>query len=259
MKSLKPLGRVAVLVTCISLAAACGKDGPAGNEFVEYDSGVLIVEGRSYKREPSFDAKAFPKLQGRTVVQPKPGSEPEALEFVRRYGLSLEGRSKEGWLLVKVPDGYEEQWAAAFTMESTGSIHATTDSQSSPTPLATVEPSAKQPVEAGPAAAVPSGEPPEADVKRLFVELYERIEQAGGFPMTVTATGQPLLIRTKVFDARKQSCTQWPGARPGEWECTASLQVGTCNGDCDPAMEEPLQKAERIQIRWDPAGRWTLD
>lgn len=259
MKSFKPFARVAVLATCISLAAACGKQGPAGNEFVEYDDGVLIVEGQSFEREPSFDDKTFPELPGRTVVQPKPGSEPEALEFVRRYGLSLEGRSREGWLLVKVPDGYEQQWASAFTRASTGRIHATTDTKASPTPIATLEPSADQAAQAGPGAAVPSGEPSDADVRRLIVELYERIEQAGGFPATATATGQPLLIRSKIFDARKQSCKQLPKARPGEWECVASLRVGMCNGDCDPAMEEPLQKAERIRIRWDPSGRWALD
>jgi len=259
MKSFETFGRVAVLAACISLAAACGEHGPAGNEFVEYDDGVLIVEGQSFEREPSFDDKAFPELPGRTVVQPKPGSEPEALEFVRRYGLSLEGRSREGWLLVKVPDGYEQQWASAFTMASTGRIHATTDRKGSPTPIATPAPSADQAAEAGPGAAVPSEEPSDADVRRLAIELYERIERAGGFPATATATGQPLLIRSKIFDAQKQSCKQLPKARPGEWECVASLRVGMCNGDCDPAMEEPLQKAERIRIRWDPSGRWALD
>ncbi len=258
VKSFKPFARVAVLATCISLAAACGKHDPAGNEFVEYDDGVLIVEGQSFEREPSFDDKTFPELPGRTVVQPKPGNEPEALEFVRRYGLSLEGRSQEGWLLVKVPDGYEQQWASAFTRASTGRIHATTDTRASPTPIATLEPSADQAAQAGPGAAVPSGEPSDADVRRLAVELYARIERAGGFPATATATGQQLLIRSKIFDAqssrasncRKPDPASGSASRHYAWACATATATLPWKNPCKRRSASGSDGIRRGAGRW---------
>lgn len=246
--------RAVGLALMTSLAAACGGDDPPGNDLVRYDDGVLVVEGREYRREPSIDDGVFRVLPGRTVVQPREGSEGVALTLATRYGLVLEGRSKEGWLLLKVPAGYEEQWASAFTMARPGLIFATIDSASSPTPIAPAP--AADPVAGAP---VPAGEPSAEDVRRLFFEQYAQIERAGGLPATLTATGAPLVIHAKLFEARKDACRQLPGAGPGEWECTADLQVALCSGDCDPAREAPLPKSERIRLRWDPAGRWTLE
>jgi hypothetical protein len=130
---------------------------------------------------------------------------------------------------------------------------ATNDSAQSPTPIvAAAAGGGDARVAEG---SIPDDEPTAADVRRLVIERYERLEQAGGLPMTMTATGQPLVLHAKVFEARKESCRRLPGAKPGEWECEAEAMMGMCNGDCDPSTEEPLPKGERLGIRWDPAQR----
>ncbi|WP_462114824.1 hypothetical protein [Lysobacter xanthus] len=132
--------RLAAIAVCVMLLAGCGASDPPGNDAVEYDGGVLRVDGREFRAEPNPDEKVYPTLRGRIVVQPRPQHDPEAvalaLEWVQRYGLTVEGRSKEGWILVKVPDGYEQQWAAAFSMTNPAQVSATTDGKLSPTPIA---------------------------------------------------------------------------------------------------------------------------
>lgn len=132
--------RLAAIAVFAMLLAGCGPSDPPGNEVVEYDGGVLRVDGREFRAEPSLDEKVYPTLRGRIVVQPRPQHDAEsvalALEWVQRYGLTVEGRSKEGWILVKVPEGYEQQWAAAFSMANPAQVSATTDGKLSPTPIA---------------------------------------------------------------------------------------------------------------------------
>lgn len=256
MERLGRTGRAAILAACVIATTARGSD-PAGNEHVEYSGGVLRVERAAFEPEPSPDDKAY-AVPGRTILQPLRGgdaaaNEARALDLVQRCGLSLQGRSQEGWLLVKVPPGYERQWAAASTTAGGGRMHATTDTVSSPTPVA--------PHAAAPAAApVPTGEPGAADVERLAIEPYARIDEAGGLPLTVTATGQSFVVDAKLFEARKTDCTKLPLSKPGQWECTAALMVGSCKNDCDPALEEPLSHNERIRVRVDAAAnRFALD
>ncbi|WP_162348445.1 hypothetical protein [Pseudoxanthomonas gei] len=244
-------GRVVGWVLCLALLAGCG-GGPDGNEYVDYDGTTLVVEGTEYARENTMDPPGT-FLPGRVVVQPEEGKLDDAVALIKRYGLTLEGRSAEGWLLAKAPDGFEMQWAAALQAKLGGRSFATNDSAQSPTPIvAAAAAGGDAPVAEE---SVPADEPSASDVRRIAIERYERIEQAGGLPMTLTATGQPLLLHAKVFDARKESCRRLPGAKPGEWECEAELMMGLCNGDCDPADEEPLPKGERVAIRWDPAQR----
>ena len=132
--------RLAALAVCALLLVGCGPSDPPGNAVVEYDSGVLRVDGREFRYEPSPDHKAYPSLPGRVVVQPRPQHDAEsaalAMEWIQRYDLSVDGRSKEGWLLVKVPNGYEQQWAAAFSAINPAQVSATTDSSQLPTPVA---------------------------------------------------------------------------------------------------------------------------
>lgn len=243
-------GRVAGWILCAVLVG-CG-NGPEGNEHVQYKGSALVVEGNAFEREATLDASGT-DLPGRVVVQPDDDNVDDTLVLIERYGLALEGRSREGWLLVKVPAGFEMQWAAAFTAELGGRSTATTDSSMAPT---AVVPAA---VQAGSApvadALVPDEEPSAADVRRLSIERYQRLEEAGGLPATMTATGQSMVLHAKVFDARKESCRRLPGAKPGEWECEAELMMGLCADDCDPSAEEPLPKGERVHIRWDPAQR----
>lgn len=249
--------RLVALTLGLSLLAGCGSADPPGNDAVEYDGGVLRVDGQDYPREPNPEDKIYPLLPGRVLVQPHrvPGSEAMALAWVERYGLTLEGRSTQGWLLVKVPEGYERQWASAFSMTNPANVSATTDSKFSPTPA--VSPAV--PANSTPGVPVPDGEPSAADVRRLAFETYQRLEDAGGLPATFTPTGAPVLIRAKLFDARKDSCRRLPQTPPGRWECTAELQLAVCNDDCDPSQGTPSSKGERIFIRWDTAGRWVLD
>jgi hypothetical protein len=124
--------RRAGLGLCL-LLAACGSDGPEGNAFVQYDGSTLTVEGKPY--EPADVDKAYPTLPGRVVVAVDGETDPQALDMVARYGLEAEGRSREGWLLLKVPEGFESQWAAALTMQSGGRFFASNDSVSAPTAL----------------------------------------------------------------------------------------------------------------------------
>lgn len=193
------------------------------------------------------------------MVQPDDQNMDDALALVEPYGLLLEGRSREGWLLVKVPAGFEMQWAAALTSQLGGQSTATLDSATAPTAVApVVAEKGSTPVADG--ALVPDEEPSAEDVRRLSIEMYERLENAGGLPVTVSASGQSMILHGKVFDAHKQSCRRLPGAKPGEWECEAELMMGLCSGDCDPSAEEPMPKGERVGIRWDSAQRrFTLD
>ncbi|MDC7807119.1 hypothetical protein PQS31_09830 [Luteimonas sp BLCC-B24] len=249
--------RVASLALGLALLAGCGDADPPGNDVVDYDGGVLRVDGQDYRPEPDPEDKIYPILPGRVVVQPRrvPGAEAMALAWVERYGLTLEGRSAEGWLLVKVPEGYERQWASAFSMANPANVSATIDLKFSPTAALPSD----APATSSTGAPVPDAEPSAADVRRLAFETYQRLEDAGGLPVTLTATDTPGLIRAKLFDARKESCRRLPQTAPGHWECTADLQLALCNGDCDPSRERPLPKSERIFIRWDAAGRWVLD
>ena len=249
-------GRAVGWILCFVLLAGCG-GGPDGNEYVGYTGTTLVVEGTEFKRESTMDPPGT-YLPGRVVVQPDDENADDALALIGRYGLTLEGRSSEGWLVVKAPDGFEMQWAAALQAQLGGRSVATIDSAQSPTRV--VAAAAKDeaaPVAEGP---VPDHEPSAADVRRIAMERYERLEQAGGLPATMTATGQSMVIHSKVFDARKESCRRLPSARPGEWECEAELMMGLCTGNCDPSAEEPLPKGERVAIRWDSAQRrFTLD
>jgi hypothetical protein len=105
------------------------------------------------------------------------------------------------------------QWAAALLSQLGGRSCATIDSAQSPTPIVTAAAAGgKAPVAEGP---VPDDEPSAADVRRIAIERYERLEQAGGLPVTMTATGQSAVLHAKVFDARKESCRRFPSLASG--------------------------------------------
>lgn len=248
--------RVAGWFLCVALLAGCG-GAPQGNEHVQYKGTALVVQGNTFEREATLDPPGT-DLPGRVVVQPDENNMDDALVLIERYGLPLEGRSSQGWLLVKVPVGFEKQWAAALSAELGGRSTATTDSAQSPTAAVAVAAAAEEADDAEAVGPVPDEEPSAADVRRIVIDTYERLEGAGGLPVTLTATGQSAVVHSKVFDVRKQSCNRPPGAKPGEWECEAELMMGVCTGDCDPSDEEPLPKGERVSIRWDSSeGRFT--
>lgn len=97
-------------VRCVALLAGCGS-GPSGNEYIQYQGTTLVLEGNAFPREVTPDPRGT-YLPGRLVVQPDNENMDDALVLIEHYGLPLEGRSREGWLLVKVPAGFGTQWAA---------------------------------------------------------------------------------------------------------------------------------------------------
>ena len=243
-------GRVAGWVASVALVTACGGSGPKGNEYVSYRGPTLVVEGTEFKREGSMEPSTL-LVPGRIVVKPDSGQEDDALVLIERFGLTLEGRSSRGALLVNTPEGFEAQWATALLSQLGGRTAVERDSAHSPTAIETAAPASEGNAVAG--EPVPDHEPSDDDVRRLVIELYEQIEDAGGFPMTVTATGKAVVIHSKVFSVQKESCRKEVRAKPGEWTCEAALMMAMCSGDCDPSREEPSSKGERIPVVWDAA------
>jgi hypothetical protein len=104
---------------------------------------------------------------------------------------------------------------------------------------------------------VPAGEPPADVVRDLIFEEYAELEKAGPMPMTVTASGQPLKLRAKLFDARKETCSPRPQQPPGHYECTLTIKLSLTGDGSDPAREEPSEQGARLGVKWDAAsGRW---
>lgn len=248
-------GRAAGWIMALLLLAGCGggSGGPACNEYVEYDGSILVVEGAPYPRQASLDPPGQVQ-RGRIVVLSRGSGVVDSVrDRARRYGLELEGTSSEGWTLVRVPDGFEEQWAQAFSISS--GVDTTTDSAQSPIAVANAaeaDAGGDDPPGDG-AGEVPEEEPSDADVRRIVMERYERLEEAGGLPWGSGENGQQLVLHGHVFEARKRSCRRLPAPNPFHWECSADLMMGICAGDCDPADEEPGEKGERVSIRWDAA------
>ncbi|MFD0724252.1 hypothetical protein [Lysobacter brunescens] len=104
---------------------------------------------------------------------------------------------------------------------------------------------------------VPSGEPPADVVRDLIFEEYAELEKAGPMPATVTASGQPLKLRAKLFDARKETCSPRPQQPPGHYECTLTIKLSLTGDGSDPAREEPSEQGARLGVKWDAvSGRW---
>ena len=104
---------------------------------------------------------------------------------------------------------------------------------------------------------VPAGEPPADVVRDLMFEEYAELEKAGPMPATVTASGQALKLRAKLFDARKEECRPRPQQPPGRYECTLTIKLSLTGDGSDPAREEPSEQGARLGVTWDAAaGRW---
>ena len=100
---------------------------------------------------------------------------------------------------------------------------------------------------------VPAEEPSEDDLRRLGFQTYEAIEQAGGIPVTVTATGQSLTLRPKLYDVRKNSCKPSPHSPPGWYECSLTIKLSLKADGSNPS-----EQGERLDVKWDPSGMWVL-
>ena len=92
-------------------------------------------------------------------------------------------------------------------------------------------------------------EPDEATLRRIVMAEYEAVERQGGMALTLTATGKQLTVHPKVHEAHKDECHKLP-YNPGQWECGMTLMMTLHDGDT------PSPKAERVDVKRGPDGRW---
>jgi len=100
-------------------------------------------------------------------------------------------------------------------------------------------------------------EPPEDVLKEFMLKAYEKLADAGGLPVTATATGTSGRIRVKLFEVRKSDCKMIDPsiARPGKFDCTVNLQVKMWwDGQLEPS--EPSEDNKRIDVIQDDRGNW---
>ncbi len=100
------------------------------------------------------------------------------------------------------------------------------------------------------------GEPTEAELAKLVIEQYEGINDAGGMPVMVSQTGQALVLKTKIFDVKKEKCSPTINSPPGWYSCELMLKWVVGRADQDLSTEAPSDKGERMSVKWDPSGRW---
>lgn len=102
------------------------------------------------------------------------------------------------------------------------------------------------PALAAPQASPPPGEPPEDALQKIEFANYAAIEKAGGLPVTVSASGQQLLLKPKLYSVRKEKCTPTPQAPEGWYECSLTISVSLAEDGSDPS-----EQGERISVKWD--------
>ena len=100
---------------------------------------------------------------------------------------------------------------------------------------------------------VPAEEPSESDIVSVLESEYDRINAAGGMPVTVTASGSSMVLKPKIWEAHKdEPCRPLPQSDPGEYECSLNLMVTMREGD-----NKPGKHAERVHVSWDEVeGEW---
>ncbi|GAB6195770.1 hypothetical protein [Lysobacter xanthus] len=206
---------------------------------VQYRGTVLQVDGRAYAR----NATTAVRVPGRLQVRLLPHRRDAALARLKALGLSSEG-DPAGVLQVVVPEGFEAQWHQALSTEPAFANIALAD----PDIARAIGPGARP---------APPGPPPASVVERLEREEFEAIEAAGGTRLTLTATGASAIVHQQLANVRSDGCERLPPQFPDQYECSTTLKVRSCLGDCDPSLEEPLDDAKRIFIAWDNVrGEW---
>lgn len=99
---------------------------------------------------------------------------------------------------------------------------------------------------------VPDGPPPADVVRKLEFHRYELIEEAGGLPLTLTATGKSMVVHPKLYRVEVEECTPSPQGPPGDHECSLRIQLSLARDGGDPSWQ-----GERISISWDgEKGAW---
>jgi hypothetical protein len=101
-------------------------------------------------------------------------------------------------------------------------------------------------------------EPPEDVLRKFMFKAYEKMDDAGGVPLTVTASGKSGMARLKLYEVRKTDCKliDIPHvAPPGMFECTVNLKVKMWwDGQREP--REPSDDNKRIAVIQDDRGNW---
>lgn len=99
----------------------------------------------------------------------------------------------------------------------------------------------------------PADEPPEAVLVDLLRRDYARINEAGGLPVTVTASGRNAVLRPELHQAQKtEPCRRLPASTGGAWECTLSVMITLQDHD-----RKPGASSERLHVYWDGVrGAW---
>mgnify|MGYP001766308923 CR=1 FL=1 len=106
----------------------------------------------------------------------------------------------------------------------------------------------------------PAGEPPPDVVTALYREEIDALRDAGGLPLTVSATGRQLTVMPKVHGAWMDECKRVPQSPPGHWECTLTVKLTLDQWPQRSWLQradEPSLQGARIGVRWDGhTGRW---
>lgn len=98
-------------------------------------------------------------------------------------------------------------------------------------------------------------EPPEHVLRELMFRQYAALEEGGGLPATVTATGHTGTIRAKLHEVHKEKCVQLPVDPPGVYECGVQVMVAMW-WEGKQEFREPSSDAKRISVIRDHNGIW---
>ncbi len=98
-------------------------------------------------------------------------------------------------------------------------------------------------------------EPPEDVLRDFMFAQYAALEANKGLPVTVTATGQSGVIRSKLYSAAKDECHLLRYGPPGQFECGMNLMV-TMWWDGRREPTKPSADSKRIYVIKNLDGKW---
>jgi hypothetical protein len=81
---------------------------------------------------------------------------------------------------------------------------------------------------------------------------YEQINEAGGLPVTVPASGRSAVLKSRIWSAKKNGPCRAVPRQPDTFECSLDMMVTLREGD-----NKPGKHAERVYVHWDgEKGEW---
>lgn len=111
MNSLRTFSN-ALLISTLLLLSACGGGSETPVRTVEYQQSTLIVHGTRYERQAEPPG---PYVAKDLIVSIKPGRLAEGQKLMKELSLPVESTLQAvEVLLIKVPAGFEKQWANAL-------------------------------------------------------------------------------------------------------------------------------------------------